>query len=1110
MSTDLRLSKHILPSTPVSILTPKAHGQAIVSWCYPIDAYGIMVLDVTPDEANSLTSLPTYISASEQRRISTLNDSTAHRLLNAKKSQRKLQVRPSHPALQQQYRLDNETAQPNMKRSSVQPSVQAKKSTSSLFNLFSKPKVEKARGYGGESSGTTVAPAAVDKSKPLTTPYSQPQHQPSQRTLPVIPRQQQALPAPPSQRASIQHPKPVEAKPLPKPDKNALWEPPPLFQAFARSVKHGLCETSVSAADKNAARLRAAAREKELEEMQAGNRNSLDSELSEAIQKTKMTVHTARGVSNTHVELPQKIVVLLDDGHILQYSQHGPTNRVPEKVLALGPDSAAFINDATPFSPGALRVVQNTGNKSFSFQNTVQALSRFTRRTTNTKRDVPILLLAFRTAQDINEWQHAIREYIDSLKRPLSNSSKAASEKEQVDSVVDDTPETAHSNSAVPDVSPPLELRTPAKSSQTGHTSQVDQNGQSDHHISHVGQIGQNDHHISHIGQTGQKDQNTRTGQHDQNVRHGQHDRYARPAQTAPTASHEEDADDPQRKGSLEMVEEEAEKLLISPQQRLSMMSVNKRISDASSFVSSGTPSMDAQALNNLRNSMRMSHMSSMTTATSRTSSMISEPSSNKPSQEHTPPYRSMSSYQSAKRRSVLPTANIAPPTQPVMEVTSPDVTTASGISMLAESPLLGTIPLASQPSRSPALRSPHLVNGLSNDQPDKTPTIAEEDEGPESIVADLPPPSTWTKLSPKKRSSFHAPPQADRPQQYRYSSAPIVPSQQVAAAANRRASHGFRIPLKINPNVSTSAERSSSRTRNRTSLSPADPPSEKPKVFTLEAKVDPKTHRMSVGQQNYSSSELRNRASQRLSLFPSPLLSQTPIPERTRSHQSLSSARLASDAVPTRHASLQRPTSLQVASSVRNSMTNSATAVDSALPSPNSHTTKRSSMSPTAVPIRAAPIRQLKPSRSASAISSMVPNRDYERPASPTDPFTSGSPPMGDTDLQIPARRQSAIRSYHAGNMVAPVMPMGNSFAQQRVMQQASYQPRQSILAPLPGLEAFGPPAPPPNAPLPATPNGAPPGILSNGTVPARSAARLSAQISAQLPAQTGLGIRV
>ncbi|QIX00881.1 hypothetical protein AMS68_006398 [Peltaster fructicola] len=936
---------------------------------------------LTKDKIDTSTTTPAIPSKSESSRY-----------LTSKKSLRIL-TRPS-PAPNDDA---STTPSPAMKTT---PTVQPRRSTTSLFNLFSKPKVEKARGYGGE------VPAPHDKpSPPLKSALktSGPPIRPASTIKEAAPRTASALSVRPNLGQSTQAEKSTDAKP-------GAWMPPPLFQAFAQSVKHGLAEVSTSAVtDKEAPARPKSSKEKE-------RRHSMESDNSASTNKTALTM---KGSINSDV--PQKIIILLESGHLLQYEQHGSTNRLPEKVLQLCQDSAAMTCHVASSKQHAMRVIQSVAQKTFSLAHT---FSRLTRRSASSKRDASSLILIFAESQQMEEWMQAVRSKIAELCQPVGIKDSPVQRK--VDSVIGDV---ARLSPAIPSPPPPTEKEiVPAR--------------------------------LPTI-----PDERASLA----------------PQSPPPRKSSFDDLDDgtTDRKGSLEVLEEEAEKLVSGSKVPAQDISEDKRSSEAPSFASSSTTTGDQHTLNNLRNSFRMSYLSNGTSLTSRSSSLISEPSSNAISLEHgndstvKSPYRSLSSYQPSKRRSQMAAS---PTSRPISEL-PPNASLLGQVTSTVEPSVSASptkpAPVIARPPSVPNFQSltaqPDVL--VTPSRKEATPPILEEDERPESIVADLPPPSTWSlKTSSKNRHSFVGPPLTER-QLKRMSSAPAMATVSTQQPS-RRASQTFRLPLKINPD--TPATRPPLRNKsNRNTFSP-DAAAHESKVFTLEAKVDPRTQRMSMGPATYSSAEMRARSAQRLSLFPSPLLSQdASIDDRRRTLLNTTTA-VSPDAIPVRRASLQRPTSLQVrtdrapfVSSIRNSIhAEPLNEKISSTPSPGS----------TSAP----PIRSLKPSRSSSAISSMQ-VRDVARPASPTDPFQSGRTLPGDSDHAIyMTRRQSYMpqRPPSSGSAptaplpMSPVMPMGNSFAQRRVSQRHSYMPRTSTMTAMAALDfnlpacGLPPPAPPPNAP--------------------------------------------
>ncbi|KAI4140184.1 MAG: hypothetical protein L6R39_005911, partial [Caloplaca ligustica] len=122
----------------------------------------------------------------------------------------------------------------------------------------------------------------------------------------------------------------------PSPTKPIPWDPPPLFQAYPQSVKHGTAFAPTVSAD---AVLRFHT-DRKRKQRKRDDRDSIADEAG--------TSQCAERDGIEDVDLARKIYVLVTSGYVLQYAGDGSFDRLPEKIMPIGQDSAAFASDAIP------------------------------------------------------------------------------------------------------------------------------------------------------------------------------------------------------------------------------------------------------------------------------------------------------------------------------------------------------------------------------------------------------------------------------------------------------------------------------------------------------------------------------------------------------------------------------------------------------------------------------------------------------------------------------------------------------------------------------------------------------------------------------------------
>ncbi|OCK84163.1 hypothetical protein K432DRAFT_274286, partial [Lepidopterella palustris CBS 459.81] len=120
-------------------------------------------------------------------------------------------------------------------------------------------------------------------------------------------------------------------------------------------------------------------------------------------------------VANTP-ELTTKIYVLVTSGYVLQYAGDGPFDRLPEKVLQLGKESAAFACDLIPGKHWVLQISQTAkedGTVSMVPQKSF--LSRLRLQNASARRTATSFLLVLESAEEMDSWLTAVRKEIDAL-----------------------------------------------------------------------------------------------------------------------------------------------------------------------------------------------------------------------------------------------------------------------------------------------------------------------------------------------------------------------------------------------------------------------------------------------------------------------------------------------------------------------------------------------------------------------------------------------------------------------------------------------------------------------------------------------------------------------
>lgn len=283
------------------------------------------------------------------------------------------------------------------------PPRPTKSRTSSLFNLFSRPKAEKARGYH-----EPLPPQPRPRSPPPLSVPERPSTRLSIRSPTPLPQPRRDYVSPPPiperspSRASIRSTKSTRSVKINrvKSDVNvtenrldSAWEPPPLFQAYPQAVKHTVLAVPDPIDGKSGQESRA--------------------------KTNRLSGFFGRNTTRLEPAAPRakvrKIFMLTTSGSMLQYAHDGASDRLPEKVLRLGRHSVAFASDLIPGKPFVLQVLQVADNAVRVETTEKSFLSKFGRQSSSASPMVASLLLIFEEPEHMNNWMISVRREIELL-----------------------------------------------------------------------------------------------------------------------------------------------------------------------------------------------------------------------------------------------------------------------------------------------------------------------------------------------------------------------------------------------------------------------------------------------------------------------------------------------------------------------------------------------------------------------------------------------------------------------------------------------------------------------------------------------------------------------
>jgi hypothetical protein len=315
------------------------------------------------------------------------------------------------------------------------PKLERSASKMSLFNLFSKPKVERARGHTEVGLAVPMRPQTPPKPAPIVSaPKSSLRQNPS-------PPAQQSIRARSSQLF-----RPMSMRPPPSTKEFGNWEPPPLFQAFPQSVKHATVQACVFAPEV-LMRTQSQRRQAEVlrERMDSARDLSVieeDGAEAKRLEKTHRRLISNSVLNPPAPELVNKIYILVTAGYVLQYAGDGSFDRTPEKVLKLGKESAAFACDLIPGKHWVLQISSHAHNDGTTEAGPQKSLiSRLRSQNAAIRKAATSFLLVLDSAEEMDAWMTIVRKEIDN-----QGGMKVRDDSSRASSSTDDTRETKSSD----------------------------------------------------------------------------------------------------------------------------------------------------------------------------------------------------------------------------------------------------------------------------------------------------------------------------------------------------------------------------------------------------------------------------------------------------------------------------------------------------------------------------------------------------------------------------------------------------------------------------------------------------------------------------------------
>ena len=191
---------------------------------------------------------------------------------------------------------------------------------------------------------------------------------------------------------------------------STAWDPPPLFQAYPQAVRHTTLRAPSLSAE-TILRLNA--------EMNISSNHRVKSYTPEVHEiklpkEKKLKKPTALDLLSKR-DWTDKTFVLLTSGYFLQYAGQGPSDRLPEKIMPLSKESAAFASDAIPGKPYVLQISQVSDEHGTVDTDASRSMFKSLGLRSQMKRSTSSFLLVFESPDELSAWMIAVRKEIQSL-----------------------------------------------------------------------------------------------------------------------------------------------------------------------------------------------------------------------------------------------------------------------------------------------------------------------------------------------------------------------------------------------------------------------------------------------------------------------------------------------------------------------------------------------------------------------------------------------------------------------------------------------------------------------------------------------------------------------
>jgi hypothetical protein len=279
---------------------------------------------------------------------------------------------------------------------------------SSLFNLFSRPKVEKQRGFNESGYDVTpiLEPGRATPSSDLMVRVP---------SLPFTMGPQAPYSRPSTSLSIHEDRRPLARSRTTTSSDNVREEDetptlPTLFDIYSDSSKVTIAQAIDESGQSRLARPRKSNASHIIPaHIHEERRGSVDS------IKTEHKAQSRSGRNSlSQGPFQRKIFALSNDGIILQYPEKGGGERLPERALQLNPESVAFACDLVPGRPYVLQVDQKptAASEHYMLHSQTSLLTKIGLKDNVPRVGEHSILIILDTAEELTSWMNAVRKQI--------------------------------------------------------------------------------------------------------------------------------------------------------------------------------------------------------------------------------------------------------------------------------------------------------------------------------------------------------------------------------------------------------------------------------------------------------------------------------------------------------------------------------------------------------------------------------------------------------------------------------------------------------------------------------------------------------------------------